>query len=159
MRKILFFMSVVFFAVQCGPKETAMQEEVQAGISIEDAWVREVPEVNTSSAAYMKIVNNSDEETVLVSAQNDISEVTEIHEMVMDGETMKMRKIDSIVIPARGSVDLQPGGLHIMLINLTKKTVEGEVVKLTLEFKSGESLEVEAPIKKATETSHHEHNH
>lgn len=154
MRKFLLLVAVTFFTAQCGPKETAMQEEVQAGISIEDAWVREVPEVNTTSAAYMKVVNNSDEERVLVSAQNNISEVTELHEMVMDGETMRMRKIDSIIIPARGSVDLKPGGLHIMLINLIQKTVEGEVVKLTLDFKSGESLEIEAPIQKAKEMKH-----
>lgn len=149
MKKISLMVAFVLVGLSaCGPKQTANQEQKKAGISVENQWVREVPPVNKSSAAYLTIVNNTDEEAVLVDGGNDVSNVTEIHEMVMDGDTMRMKRIDSLSIPPRGSFELKPGGLHIMLIDLKKELKAGDVVNMTLNFKDGRNVSFQAEVKK-----------
>lgn len=149
MKKISLMVAFVLVGLSaCGPKQTANQEQKKAGISVENQWVREVPPVNKSSAAYLTIVNNTDEEAVLVDGSNDVSNVTELHEMVMDGDTMRMKRIDSLSIPPRSSSELKPGGLHIMLIDLKKELKAGDVVNITLNFKDGRNVSFQAEVKK-----------
>ncbi len=88
----------------------------QPKIEVKDAWVREVPPTSKMSAAYMVIENKGKEADRLVDASNNVSEITELHETV-EG---RMRRVKAIEIPAGGKVELKPGGLHIMLINLKK---------------------------------------
>ncbi len=142
MRRVLVgaILSSVVFA---GPK-----------IEIKDAWVREVPPTSKMSAAYMLIENKGDEGDRLVGASSDVSKITELHETI-EG---KMRKVKVIEVPAGKSVELKPGGYHIMLINLEKPLKEGDKVSITLKFEKSGKVEVSAPVKKGAGTMKHPHH-
>ena len=64
------------------------------------------------------------------------------------GGTMTMQEVDQIMIPADSTVKLEPGGYHIMLIDLVKPLETGSTVKVTLEFESGKTMTVKAVVKK-----------
>lgn len=128
-------------------------------MSIHMPWSLEVPETQTMSAGFMTIENGTGENDALVSATSDISAVTELHEMAMEGETMKMRKIDRIEIPAGEKVELKRGGLHLMFIDLKKIPVEGDSIQVELTFEKAGKMQVTLPVKKGdAPASEHEHH-
>jgi copper(I)-binding protein len=133
-----------YAAEQAGKKADA------AHIVIKDAWVLEVPPSNEMSAAYMKIENSSAKASTLVTAETDASRVVELHKMSDDNGMMKMEKVNQIQVPAKGSVALEPGGLHLMLIGLQRKLKEGDEVTFTLRFQDGAEEKVVAPVRKRT---------
>ena len=120
-------------------------------IRISNAWARRSPKAATSGAAYMVIENKGKEDDVLIKAEGDVSKNTEIHEMVVDeNSVMHMKPVEGqrLVIPAKGKVELKPGSFHIMLIGLNKQLKEGDVVNLTLTFEKSGVMKVQAPVKK-----------
>lgn len=95
------------------------------------------------AGAFLTIANMGSEDDVLVAVSSPISERGEVHEMKMDGDTMKMRELaDGLVIPAGESVELKPGGYHLMFMQLKEPLVEGEMVEMTLEFQNAGSITV-----------------
>jgi copper(I)-binding protein len=123
------------------PPEAPAWPEACAGLHVLDAWVRPAGMGMPTSAAYGLLLNLTPDDDVLVSAVSDAAEVVELHEMVMDeGDVMRMRPVEGgIAIPASGLAQLRPGGLHIMLINLTRQLQTGDMVEITLTFaESGE---------------------
>ncbi|HSN76775.1 MAG TPA: copper chaperone PCu(A)C [Anaerolineae bacterium] len=71
-----------------------------------------------------------------------------MHETKMEGDVMRMAQVEGgIEIPARGQVELKPGGYHVMLIGLTRDLNVGEKFPVTLQFESGNSLVVEAEVR------------
>lgn len=96
---------------------------------------------------YLTIENTGTEDDRLVSASSPIAGDTQIHDMAMEGDVMKMRHLEEgLVIPAGQTVTLAPGGLHIMLMNLNGKLVEGDTVTITLTFEKAGTVEVPMPI-------------
>jgi len=89
---------------------------------------------------FFTVTNKGSADDRLVSASTSIAKDTQIHEMGMEGEVMKMRQLkDGIVIPAGSSVTLEPGGMHLMFMGLTGPIKEGDNVQVTLTFeKAGE---------------------
>lgn len=101
-----------------------------------------------NSAIYMKISNSGQQADRLVSAKADVANSIELHETIMEGDVMKMQPVaGGIEVPAGGSVELKPGGLHVMLIGLTKDLNVGDKFPVTLEFASGATLQVEAEVR------------
>lgn len=92
------------------------------------------------AGGFMTIVNNGDSDDRLVAASSPVSSRVEIHEMKMENDVMKMRELaDGLPIPAGATVKLQPGGYHIMFMQIEAPFVEGETVNATLTFeKAGE---------------------
>ncbi|SFU42928.1 copper chaperone PCu(A)C [Halomonas korlensis] len=115
-------------------------------VTVEDTQVRAVPPVSTTSAAFMVLHNAGDEDTEIVAASSPAAEVLELHEHQHVDGVMQMRRVSQVGIPAGGSTELAPGGLHLMLINLTQPLMEGERVNITLEFANGETLSFDAPV-------------
>lgn len=94
----------------------------------------------------------------LVSATSTVAAKTQIHEMAMEGEVMKMRELtEGIEIPAGETVVLAPGGLHIMFIGLKQAFVEGETIAVTLTFEKAGSVEVLLPVASAAADAAHGH--
>ena len=121
-------------------------------IEIKDPWARPSPKMATSGAAYMIIENKGNEDDALIGVEGDVSDAVEIHEMVVDeNNVMHMKPVEGqrLVIPAKGKVELKPGGYHIMLIGLKHQLQEGEVVDLTLKFEKSGEIKVQAPVKMA----------
>jgi copper(I)-binding protein len=99
-----------------------------------------------NSAAYMRLVNNGSVADALVGASTDVAKVVEIHSMTMENGVMRMFPVEQIEIPAGGTAELQPGGFHVMLIDLNKDLNAGDTVDLTLKFASGKEINVAAPV-------------
>ena len=129
-------------------------EDVQA----EDAYVRAVPPGQPNSAAFMSLTNKGDTDHVLVGAESNVSKVAELHTHSMEGGMMKMRPAEKIDLPAGETVKLQPGGLHIMLIGLTRQLSPGEDVEITLVFEDGSRTSLQASVKTVQQTMEHHHH-
>ena len=122
---------------------------VFAQTTVKDAWVRGTVAPQKATGAFMQIT--SAQGGKLVSAQSPVAGVTEVHEMAMDGNVMKMRAVPALELPAGKAVELKPGGYHVMLMDLKQPLQDGESVPLTLvvEGKDGkrETLELKVPVK------------
>jgi copper(I)-binding protein len=117
-------------------------------ITVENAYVREVPPNMPNSAAFMLLNNSSDKEVALVSAESDVANIVEIHEHVHENGMMKMRQVPKIAIAPKAQTVLQPGGYHVMLIGLKQPLKAGQMVALTLKFSNDQVVSIEAPVQK-----------
>jgi hypothetical protein len=116
-----------------------------ADISVSNAWARATVPGQQVSGAYMQI--RSDADARLVSASSPAVPRVEMHEMKMDGDVMRMREVKAIELPKGKTVSLEPGGFHIMLMNLPKPIAAGDVIPLILTVESGgkqQTVEVKA---------------
>jgi periplasmic copper chaperone A len=116
-----------------------------SGVHIFDTWAR--PSVAMMGAAYGLVVNFTDEAVVLMGGSTGVADFVEVHDMTIVDDVMQMNPMtDGLTLLPGGYALLQPGGLHIMLINLTGELVEGEAFDLDLHFAEGDDLSVNIPI-------------
>jgi periplasmic copper chaperone A len=122
-------------------------------IKIENAWLQALPTVAEATAAYMKIKNLGEEPLKLIGASSPIA--TRIEPMittkqVRNGqEIVGMETVAELEIPPGGTLELKPGGNHLMIMGLTSHPQEGERVKLTIRFAPGDhQLDLEIPVLK-----------
>lgn len=130
-----------------------------AQTSVTDAWVRGTVAQQKATGAFMQITSAKGGKLMAVSTPT--AAVAEIHEMTMDGSTMKMRALPWLALPAGKAVALKPGGHHLMLMDLKAPLKAGDQVVLTLviEGQDGrrETLEVKAPVKALGSSGGHQH--
>lgn len=117
---------------------------VRMAIMPEGSDAQDAPPVN--SAAYFVLTNPTGEVDALVAVETEVADTAEIHSVTMDEGVMRMRPVDSVAVPAAGEVVLEPGGYHIMLIGLRRPLAEGDSVALRLRLRSGEVIDVTAPV-------------
>jgi periplasmic copper chaperone A len=113
------------------------------GITVSGAWVRGTVQGQTATGAYMQL-KSADGATV-VGVESPAAGIVEIHEMRMDGNTMRMRGVEKLELPAGRAVELKPGGYHVMLMDLKAPLKKGETASITLKVrsKSGQTQDVE----------------
>lgn len=149
----------------CGEEDTgdassSSSAEQGAEITIGDAWVRatEGAEDTSVSAAFMAIDNSGDQDVSLTGASTDGAGTAELHEMSMvDGAMAMQAMTDGLVVEAgRGKV-LEPGGYHLMLMDLRSELAAGDEIELTLEFSDGSTQDLTVPVKEFTEEEGHYH--
>ena len=116
-------------------------------ITVNDPYVRAVPPVVKTSAAFMQFQNSDMVERFLVSASTPAAAVVELHMHTMDDGVMRMRQVAQIRMPPNETVSLQPGGLHIMLFDLTEPLNPGDQVPITLSFEDGSTKEISARVR------------
>ena len=120
-----------------------------AQTTVKDSWVRGTVAEQKATGAFMQITSAHGGK--LVSVSSPAAGVVEIHEMAMSGNVMKMHAIPGLDLPAGKTVELKPGGYHVMMMDLKQPMKDGDVVPLTLvvEGKDGkrETIEVKAPVK------------
>ena len=122
-------------------------EQMEPGISVRDAWTRESMMVDLAGAAYMVIHNNTDADDALVGATSSAANVVEIHQSSMDEEgAMAMAQVQEVPIPAHADAVLEPGGYHIMLIELAEPLGQGQEIEVTLEFATAAPQTVMVPV-------------
>ena len=109
-------------------------------IAIERPWARASAPGQMVGGGFMTIIHQGNGEDRLVSATTPIAREVQIHTMNMDGGVMRMRPVEGgLAIPAGGRVVLQPGGLHLMFMDLSTPLVAGTTFPVTLRFaKAGE---------------------
>jgi periplasmic copper chaperone A len=127
-----------------------------AQTTVQDAWVRGTVAQQKATGLFARITSTTGGR--LVSASSPVAGVVEIHEMSMDGNTMRMRALpDGLELPAGKTVELKPGGYHVMLMDLKSPVKAGDTVDVTLviEAKDGKkaSVLVKAPVKALGDTA------
>ena len=136
--------AMVFVFAACGGNAASNAPE----ISVMEAWSRPSPMAAGNGAVYMMLMNKGGQADTLASVSSDIAEVVELHETKMEGDVMKMAPVQGgIKVPAGGSAELKPGGLHVMLINLKEELTPGQKIKLTLNFENSDPIKVEAEVR------------
>ncbi len=114
---------------------------------INHPWSRATPKNAPVAGGYLKITNNGTTVDRLTGGSSEASKGFEIHEMSMDGGVMKMRELkNGIEIAPGATVELKPGGYHIMMTNLTRPLAKGEKVKGTLTFEKAGKVDVEFAV-------------
>ncbi|MBU3626096.1 copper chaperone PCu(A)C [Polynucleobacter sp. JS-Safj-400b-B2] len=114
-------------------------------IKIEDAYTRATVPGQQVAGGFMKIENKGAADQ-LVSASSSVAGEVQLHEMAMDGNVMKMRQVKDIPLPAGSAVELKPGGLHLMFINIKAPLTAGETVPVKLKFAKAGEVEVKMPV-------------
>ena len=117
-------------------------------VEVLDPWAREVPPVMSSSAGFLSLKNTGSVEHKLVSASSDAAGVAELHTHINNNGVMQMRPVENIPVAPGETTELKPGGLHIMLMMLTKPLLAGEQLNITLTFEDGSSKQVQAEVRK-----------
>ena len=101
-------------------------------VSVTDTWARATVPGQKATGAFMKIT--AKDGARLVGVQSPVAGVAEIHEMKMDRDVMKMAAIAGLDLPAGKTVELKPGGYHVMLMDLKQALPKDSTVPLTLQF-------------------------
>ena len=98
-------------------------------------------------AFYFTVTNNGDDADTLVKIESDIAEVIEIHDVEMDDGVMHMVPMhDGVEVSPGESLVLEPGGYHVMLIDITRSLLDGEEFTATLHFENAGEVEITVPI-------------
>ena len=110
-----------------------------AQVQVEQPWTRATPPGATVAGGYLVIRNRGGAPDRLVGASSPAADKVELHVHSMEGGVMKMREVPAYEVPARGSVELKPGGAHLMFVDIKRSFKEGEKIPVTLKFeKAGE---------------------
>lgn len=117
------------------------------GITISGAWAR--PGFSgANSAVYLIIQNSGEQADALLSAEANVSQLVQLHQSMMDDSgTMSMHEQERIDVPAKDQIAFQPGGLHVMLINLTGDLNPGDRFNLTLNFQGAGQVPVDVEVR------------
>jgi len=97
-------------------------------------------------AAYLTIKNDSSQPDVLLSATSDVASQTMVHHDVVNGPTETMVPAGPLTIGPGKTLVLEPGGYHIMLMDLTQRLSVGETIHVTLDFQRAGRVEVNVPV-------------
>ena len=125
-----------------------------AGLQVREVWSRQSPKMANAGAVYMVIENKGIVDDALLAAATDIADKVEIHETIMEGDVMKMRPVEGsrLLVPAGELVELEPGGLHVMLIGMKKQPEPGSTFDLMLQFEKAGGMKVEVEVKETGAT-------
>jgi hypothetical protein len=139
MKHALFFAALLL--ASCKPASAP------PAVSVDGAWARATVTGQTGSAAYFTIRNAGGEDKLLAvtSPAADAS----LHSTSMDNGVMRMRPLASIEIPANGSIELKPGGTHVMLMGLKRPLAAGTTLELDLKFERSGERKVTAEVRPA----------
>jgi periplasmic copper chaperone A len=144
-----------------------------AEVMIHNAWARPTVEGQQGGGGFMTLMNHGKSDDKLLSASSTAAARMELHTMAMEGNVMRMRQVPSIEVKAGESVELKPGGLHVMFMGITKPLEKGTKVPVTFVFEKAGKISVdfivqartpEAAMKsteagKADEHDHSQHKH
>lgn len=125
-------------------------------IQIQQPYARATPA--KIGGVFMILQNAGKTTDRLVKAASSVAENVELHTNVKDGDTMRMRPVDAIDVPAQGKTELAPGGYHVMLIGLKQPLKDGERFALTLTFEKAGMVTIDVPVTKAGAAGGHHHH-
>jgi len=117
-------------------------------LRIVNPWTRAAGQ-GMQGAGFLVIRNTAAEPDRLVSATSPAAGRVELHTHIRDGDVMRMRPVNDIPVPANGGVMLQPGGLHLMLIGLTRPMEVGQTIPVTLNFERAGEVTIQVSVQAA----------
>ena len=134
---MVLFLSLLAFLNSFSPK-----------VKIENAWVRPAAK-GMNSALYFNINNITAKADALYKVTSKVAELVQLHATVKNADgTEGMKEIKQIAVPANGVIKFEPGGYHVMLINLKNKLKVNSKIEFTFYFKTGGNVKVKAVVKK-----------
>jgi hypothetical protein len=140
-RLLVLFVAIASVFAQAGCSAAA------ATPTIADAWARPGA-AGAETAAYLKITSAPGKADALMSASSPIAAKVEVHEVSTDAEGMTgMHPIDHLDIHADETVELKPGGFHLMIMGLTKELTVGDTIELELVFENAGKITVKAEVR------------
>lgn len=117
-------------------------------VIVETPWARATPPGAPVAGGFLTVRNSGRSADRLLSASSPDAERVEIHEMRMDDGMMRMRRIDDgLAIAPNATLELKPGGYHLMFIKPAHPFVAGETVTATLRFERGGTREVRFEVR------------
>ncbi|HEX5514897.1 MAG TPA: copper chaperone PCu(A)C [Gammaproteobacteria bacterium] len=119
-------------------------------IAVSGTYARATPPGATVGAVYLELRNTGVEPDRLLSAAAPVAARTEVHTHTMQDGVARMHEVPAVELPAGATVQFQPGGFHIMLIELKAPLTEGESFPLTLNFERAGELSLTVPVQKIT---------
>ncbi len=117
-----------------------------AQVSIEKPWARATAPGAAVGGGFLTVTNQGAAPDRLIGASSPAAAKTEIHEMAMEKDIMRMREVRGIDVPAHGRVELKPGGYHLMFQQLKAPFKEGQKVPVTLKFEKAGEVKVELSV-------------
>ncbi|MFI5370674.1 MAG: copper chaperone PCu(A)C [Candidatus Eisenbacteria bacterium] len=127
-------------ATGCGGRRPA--------IAVTDAWARATPAASTVGAAYMRLASADGDRLIGVAVPPSVASAAELHEVVTDSlGRMQMRPVTGIDLPAGRTIELRPGGWHVMLVGLTRPLAAGGSIVVRLRFEKAAELAVRVTVR------------
>ncbi|NIN73110.1 MAG: copper chaperone PCu(A)C [Gemmatimonadetes bacterium] len=126
--------AILALAVTTALACTARETPETIDLEVSQVFVTE-PVTGERAAMYFSVTNNGDVDDELLAVSTTAAAVAEIHRTEHEGGTMKMVPVDALTVPAGGSVDLAPGGYHVMLLQLTQNLFPDDRFDVTLHFR------------------------
>lgn len=126
----------------------ALAKDYKVGpMEIRQPWTRATPATAQAAGGFLVITNTGTAADRLIAAKSPSADKVEVHEMKMDGNVMRMRPVEKgIEIPPGGTVELKPGGFHVMFTGLKAPFTKDSKVPLTLVFEKAGSIDLELPV-------------
>ncbi len=144
MKKFLIVTFVLVFLLSaCG---TSAPADSQSGIEITAPYAHAAG-MGENTAAYMRVRNTGAEADTLLKATCDAAMMVQVMETTMENDVMSMGEVPGIDLPAGSTVELKPGGYHVMLMNLVQEIKDGTTISVTLEFEKAGTITLEVPVK------------
>jgi periplasmic copper chaperone A len=163
---------LLVFAVACGDDDTSADglndgtttteqpsdegdepDDAAATVTVDGAWARTSPMMATNGAAYMQLTASVDDRLIGARSVGELAASVEVHETAMDPDTgeMAMRQTEGVDLPAGVMVALEPGGFHIMFVDLVEPLVPGTTFDLVLVFEQAGEVTVTVEVRDAAD--------
>ena len=113
-------------------------------VTVAESWARATVPGQKATGAFMKIT--AQQPSKLVAASTPVAGITEIHEMKMDKDVMRMSAVAALDLPAGKTVELKPGGYHVMLMQLVEPLEVGRTIRVTFVFEVAGEVVVDVPV-------------
>ncbi len=137
-------LAAVLLSVSLFATPSLAHEYKLGSIEVQHPWSWATPTTAPSAGGFLTVVNKGDGPDRLVAVQSPAADQVQIHEMKMDGNVMRMRELDNgVALPAGQTVELKPGGYHVMFIGLKAPFAKGQKVPATLVFEKAGKVDVE----------------
>lgn len=142
MRSTLLALSLALVA---GPA-LACQPVTVGDITVEQAWSRASLGTQRPSVVYLTIRNAGAEDDILTGLTTPAAAMPMLHETVEENGVVSMPHVMEVPVPAGGTVALEPGGYHAMLMDLTEPLEEDMSFPVTLTFERTGEVTVDVPV-------------
>jgi len=119
-----------------------------AELDIHKAWIKNLPPAVPVRAGYMTIRNTQANAVSIIAIRSDAFTSVDIHRTIAEDGMMRMEPVPTLVIEPNSSVQLAPGGLHLMMMNPAEPTKPGDVLQIVIELDDGSTQSLNMTVKK-----------
>ena len=140
-------LATVLLAASLATTPSLARDYKIGSIEIVQPWSRATPSTAPSAGGFLTLTNKGDAPDRLIAIETPAAKQAEIHEMKMDGAVMRMRELENgVVLPPGQTIELKPGGYHVMFMGLRAPFVKDQKVPATLVFEKAGRIDIEFQV-------------